>query len=94
MGTISMTEFNQQVSAVTRRVIESGETIKVTNRGRVVLRLVPEPSVSDDPLEALVAIGMATAPTMPHRRLSGRRPVRLSADLGQLLEETRADAAL
>ena len=38
-----MTEFNQRVSAVSRLVIESGETMKVTNRGRVVLRLVPDP---------------------------------------------------
>ncbi len=87
-----MTEFNQRVSAVSRLVIESGETMKVTNRGRVVLRLVPEPPASDNPLDALVSVGQATAPTRPHRPLSGRPPVRLSDDIDALLDDVRADA--
>jgi antitoxin (DNA-binding transcriptional repressor) of toxin-antitoxin stability system len=91
MMSITMTELNQRVSAVTRQVIESGEAVQVTNRGRVVLRLVPEPPASDDPVDALVALGQAAAPTRPHRRLAGRRPVQLSAELDDLLDEARAD---
>ncbi|MCB0887214.1 MAG: hypothetical protein KDB41_10620 [Propionibacteriaceae bacterium] len=87
-----MTEFNQRVSAVSRLVIESGETMKVTNRGRVVLRLVPEPPASDNPLDALVSVGQATAPTRPHSPRAGRPPVRLSDDIDALLDDVRADA--
>lgn len=88
-----MTELNQRVSAITRRVVEQGETIRVTNRGRVVLRLIPEPS-GEHSLDALIASGEATPPTGRHRRRSGRTPVRLSADLDELLEESRSDRGL
>ncbi len=88
-----MTEFNQRVSAIARRVIEQGETIRVTNRGRVVLRIVPEPPYEDS-LAGLVDSGQAVAPSGPHRKRAGRAPVRLSRDLDALLDETRADAEL
>lgn len=94
MGTITMTEFNQQVSAVARRVVEQGETVRVTNRGRVVLRLVPEPESSGEALEALVASGLATGPTSAHQPRVGRERVEISKDLDELLEETRSDASI
>ncbi|MBK7820497.1 MAG: hypothetical protein IPJ61_05340 [Tessaracoccus sp.] len=87
-----MTEFNRRVSAVTRKVIESGEPLQVTNRGRVVLRLVPESQTSEDPLEALVAAGLATAAVAPRRRLRRREPVPLSLGVDELLDEVNADA--
>lgn len=91
MGTVTMTEFNQQVSAVTRRVTELGETIRVTNRGRVVLRLIPEPQTTGSVLDALVTTGLAAAPSQQHRSIGQRQPVRLSRDLGEILDEVNAD---
>lgn len=87
-----MTEFNQRVSAVTREVVESGEPVRVTNRGRAVLRLVPEPTAPADPLETLIAAGQASAPRRTPRPLSGRKPVELSRDLDELIAEVSGDA--
>ncbi|MGB4779175.1 type II toxin-antitoxin system Phd/YefM family antitoxin [Microbacterium sp.] len=91
MRTITMTELNQRVSAVTREVIESGETVRVTNRGRVVLRLVPEPGPTGSPLEALIASGAAVPPTRPHRRRGGQPAVPLSDDLDAIIAEVSGD---
>lgn len=89
-----MTQLNQQVSAVTREVVETGEPVEVTNRGQVVLRLMPAATASDGPLAALVRDGRATPPR--HRHEPGRRRgrVELSRDLDDLLGETNADADL
>ena len=89
-----MTEFNQRVSSVTREVIERGETIRVTNRGRAVLRLVPEPVRSGDPLEELISAGVASAPRRRHRAIGRRSPVQLSRDLDELIAETRDDSSI
>lgn len=91
MGTISMTDFNRQVSAITRRVVEGGETIRVTNRGKVVLRLVPEAPHSENSLDMLTAANLASAPTKPLLRVSTDKKVELSADLDDLLDELNAD---
>lgn len=89
-----MTEFNQQVSAVARRVVEHGETVRVTNRGRVVLRLVPEPQPTGDVLEALVSSGLASPPETDHRAIGRRKPVKLSRDIDELINEVNADVDL
>ena len=94
MNVVSMTEFNQHVSAITRRVVEQGETIQVTNRGRVVLRLVPEPAATDDALQSAIAGGLADAPTRQHRTIGTRRPVPLSRNLDDVLAEVNADVEL
>lgn len=94
MKTITMTELNQRISAVTRAVIEDGESFRVTNRGRAVLRLVPEVQGSDNAVEALVNAGLATPPRRPHRRLSGRAAVALSGDLDDILDEVNSDIDL
>ncbi len=91
MGTVTMTELNQKVSAVTRRVVELGETVQVTNRGRVVLRLVPEPQSTGSNLDTLIAAGVATPPTARHRPIGDRAPVPLSGDLDDILREVNAD---
>ncbi|WP_336662659.1 type II toxin-antitoxin system Phd/YefM family antitoxin [Leucobacter sp. USHLN154] len=94
MKSITMTEFNQRVSSVARNAIERGETVRVTNRGRVVLRLVPEPVSSGDPIDELVAAGLASAPRRGHRPIGHRSPVRLSRDLDELIAEVSDDSAL
>lgn len=94
MKTISMTEFNQRVSAVTREVVETGEPLRVTNRGRAVLRLVPEPVIADDPLAALIAEGLASPPRRKHRPARDRAPIELSHDLDELLAEVDGDVEI
>lgn len=97
MKNITMTELNQRVSAITREVVERGEPVVVTNRGRPVLRLVPENVAPSDPLAALVAEGKARPPRIdPSSTSSGslnfRRPrVELSKPLDEILAEERAD---
>lgn len=94
MKTITMTEFNQRVSAVAREAIEQGEAVRITKRGRVVLRLVPEPDSSDSPIEALFAAGLATPPRREHLRIEHRAPVALSRSIDELIEETSSDVDL
>ncbi|MGO1399140.1 MAG: type II toxin-antitoxin system Phd/YefM family antitoxin [Brevibacterium yomogidense] len=94
MKTITMTEFNQRVSAVAREAIEQGEVVRITNRGRVVLRLVPEPDSADSPIEALFAAGLAAPPRREHPRIEHRAPVSVSRSVDELIEETNSDAGL
>lgn len=93
MKTITMTELNQRISAVTRDVIENGESFQVTNRGRPVLRLVPEVQNSDNPIESLLNAGLATPPKRRHRPLTARR-VSLSRTIDELLDEVNSDTDL
>ena len=60
METIGLRELNQNPSKAVARV-RAGETVVVTDRGRPILRMVPE---VDQPgsLHRLVASGEATAP--------------------------------
>ena len=86
-----MTEFNQRSSAVAREVVESGQPVRVTNRGRAVLRLVPEIDASRDRLEAMVAAGLATPPTGDGSWRPPGKPIALSRPLREILEEVRRD---
>lgn len=94
MKNITMTELNQHISSITREVIERGEPVIVTKRGRPVLRLVPEVPASDDPLAALVAAGKASPPSSKSTQTVKRAPIALSRPLDELLAEERADAEL
>ncbi len=80
-----MTELNQRISAITREIAETGEPVRVTNRGKVVLRLIPEPVDGASPIEALIAAGLATAPTRERPR--SRPRVELSDDADSVLSE-------
>jgi len=88
-----MTEFNQRVSLVAREVIESGEAIRVTNRGRAVLRLVPEPQGDRGALDTLISSGLATPAGRSHQMIGRREPIALSRSLDDVLTEVNADAA-
>lgn len=90
MKTITKTEFNQRISAVAREVQETGEPVRVTDRGRPTLRLIPEPS-NEDPLENLFEAGLAAPAKRPMRPIGDRAPIRLSRDLDEIIEEVRAD---
>jgi prevent-host-death family protein len=91
MKTVTMTELNQRTSAITREVTEGGETVRVTNHGKTVLRLVPEKPASDDPLQRLIDAGLATPARDPGAFDPAGEPVPTSRPLDELLEETRAD---
>lgn len=60
METIGLRELNQNPSRAVARV-RAGETLVVTDRGRPILRMVPEVE-SPGVLARLVAEGTATAP--------------------------------
>lgn len=61
METIGLRELNQNPSKAVARV-RAGETIVVTDRGRPVLRLVPEDE-RPDTLRRLIDSGEVTPPT-------------------------------
>ena len=89
MQSVGLRELNQRAGAVVRRVAATGEGVDVTDRGRVVARIVPAQPASV--LERLIADGLATAASGD---LLGVEPVQLppgSRPLSAILEEMRAD---
>ncbi len=86
MNTIGLRELNQNPSKAVARV-RAGETIVVTDRGRPVLRLVPETD-RQDTLHRLVESGEVTPPAelgMPDLMLELAPNVASLSDL--LIEE-------
>jgi prevent-host-death family protein len=62
MERVGMRELNQHTARVIERV-KRGEVVEVTERGKLVARLVPaEPA--PEPLDRLVAEGRATPPVL------------------------------
>ena len=59
MDRIPIRSLNQDTAGVLARVAQ-GETVEITNRGRLVARIVP---VGVDPLDELVNTGVITPPT-------------------------------
>lgn len=86
---VGVRELRQNLSVYLRRV-KAGETLDVTERGRIVARLAPLPPDALSPLERLVAEGRARpAQTRvddlpPPLRLPGRP---LSEVLGEMRDE-------
>lgn len=85
-----MTELNQRISAITREIAETGEPVRVTNRGRVVLRLVPETGESLSPIESVISAGLATPPARARRDPDGET-IELSTDIETALEDLDRD---
>jgi prevent-host-death family protein len=86
MKTIGVRELQQHASAALRRV-ERGETIGVTDRGRLV-------AILSAPSAASGAGGLlASGRVQPARRPSARLPdpVRATRGTAQVLDELRAD---
>ncbi len=86
-----MRELNQNTSQVLARV-SGGETVEITDRGRLIARLVP---VGDDRsmLARLVAAGRAVAPIgggpVPLPPKLGDENVNVAATLAAMREEER-----
>ena len=66
---VGVRELRQNLSVYLRRV-EGGETLEVTEHGRLVARLAPAPSPETTTLDRLIAEGRAT----PARRPVGSLP--------------------
>lgn len=60
MTTVGIRELRQRASELLR-LVERGETVEITDRGRPVALLSPIPAMS--PLERLRAAGLVTEPT-------------------------------
>lgn len=84
-----MRELRQHASRYLDRV-RAGETVEVTERGRLVARLVP-PEVDDGARGKLIAEGRLTPASRPFRlptRFAGRPG---EPDSAQVLDELRGD---
>jgi antitoxin (DNA-binding transcriptional repressor) of toxin-antitoxin stability system len=86
--TISLTDFNQNPSRAVR-LAESDGAVHITRRGRVAYRLSAERPVPGDPVDELVAAGLATPP-----RTTSRHPIRRGVpvagmSVGGMLEADR-----
>jgi prevent-host-death family protein len=85
---VGVRELRQNLSVYLRRV-EQGESLDVTEHGRVVASLGPAPAPAESALERMVAEGRATAPTA---NLSGlRAPIRARVKASKALRELRSE---
>jgi len=91
MGTVGVRELRQNLSIYLDRVKE-GESLQVTEFGRVVALLTPLPKKEMNVFERLVAEGKAIAPTksLKNIRLPKPGPPGLPSSQ-EILDEIRAD---
>jgi prevent-host-death family protein len=91
MSAVGVRELRQNLSVYLARVKE-GESLRVTEFGRVVALLTPVPKNDMDVLERLVAEGKATPPTksLNNIRLPKPGPPGLPSSQ-EILDEIRAD---
>jgi len=91
MERIGVRELNQQTSRVIERV-RLGEVVEITERGRLVARLVPAVP-APQPLERLVIEGRALPPTvtgaLPMPPTLGDPEVNVADTLAAIREEER-----
>lgn len=91
---VGVREMRQNLSVYLDRV-KKGETLQVTEFGRVVALLAPLPAEKLSPLERMVREGRAIAPTGSFK---DRRPPRPappgSPSIQEILDEDRTDRLL
>jgi prevent-host-death family protein len=85
MSDVPVRELNQNTASVLARV-KRGERIDITERGKVIARLIP---AQDHPLSELIATGKLHPATLtgPAPRPAG--PVNIDDEAGKLLRELR-----
>jgi len=88
MRSIGIRELRQQASRYLR-VVERGEIVEVTDRGRPVARLVPIDPVG--PLARLAAAGRLQPATGDVLKLAPLRPARRRPLPSEVLARNRAD---
>ena len=83
---VGVRELRQNLSVYLRRV-EKGETLEVTEHGRLVARLGPAPAPEMSAVDRLIAEGRAT----PARRPIGSLPDPIALPPGGTLSQTLRD---
>ena len=84
---VGVRELRQNLSVYLRRV-EKGETLDVTEHGRLVARLAPAPVPQMSILDRLIAEGRATPATRPVNTLPP--PIKMPPGTSSLSEVLRA----
>jgi prevent-host-death family protein len=82
---IAIRTLNQDTAGVLARV-EAGETVEITNRGRLVARIVP---VGGGELDDLVAAGRVVPASVDAPFTAPGGPIDPGADSGELLSALR-----
>ena len=91
MSTVGVRELRQNLSVYLDRVKE-GESLQVTEFGRVVALLTPLPKNEMNVFERLVAEGKAIAPTRSLKNIRLPKPAPPGSPSSQeILDEIRAD---
>ena len=85
MDIVSHRELRNRSGEILRRV-EAGETVQISNRGKVIALLTP---LASRGLEALVSEGGARRATAPVSTLSGIRRAASARDTTEIIRDTR-----
>ena len=84
---VGVRELRQNLSVYLKRV-KTGETLEVTERGRTVARLTPQPADTLSPVQRLIAEGRATPASRSHKNLPP--PMRLEGvSVSEILQQMR-----
>lgn len=86
---VGVRELRQNLSVYLGRVKE-GETLTVTEHGRVVATLRP-PSQGDTVIDRLIADGRIVPPTAPLSARAAPRRVALTQPMSHILDDSRQD---
>jgi prevent-host-death family protein len=81
---VGVRELRQNLSVYLERV-KAGETLDVTEHGRLVAQLGPRPAVPVSIIDQMIADGRATPATFDHRKLPP--PPKMSDPSGKTLTE-------
>lgn len=85
MEQIPIRTLNQNTAGVLE-LVERGETVEITNRGKPIARIVP---VVEGELDDLIAAGVVTPPTIAGPIPMPRAKAEPGADAGELISDMR-----
>jgi prevent-host-death family protein len=85
MDRVTHREMRNNSGEILRRVA-AGETIEVTNNGRVAAHIIPPPKSILDELEEQ---GQLTRPTLPQSGLSQIKRVKLPVSTKEIIDDVR-----
>ncbi len=85
---VGVRELRQNLSVYLDRV-KAGETFEVTEHGRPVARLAPNPPVKLSILDQMIADGRVTPATFDHRRIPPAPRIPGGKPLSQIILEMR-----
>jgi prevent-host-death family protein len=87
-GRVGVRELRQNLSVYLDRV-KAGETLEVTEHGRPVARLTPNPPMKLSILDQMIADGRVTPATFDHRRIPPAPRIPGGKPLSQIILEMR-----